>query len=293
MKITAHVTIPVVHPAQASCFYDLALPDSDEELDDDAAAAFAGSEASGLSGAAPGGSDVFAASDAADAGVASRLRDGSTVDAACRAQAGSKRLRQTAETAEESPSEGSTGAAERKLACGRGGVVMVPTAEEAVQQPNADSEDQCMSTPEAPAAALPAASVVSDARDSFAGNALAALAAADAATAESQLTPVLSQAAAQLQPVEEGSLPRPFGAAEEAQIAPSSVHGAAMQNGKTDAGEPLPVLLVSAPATCNGKPADAVQTVGEGGACAVPAGRKTRGPALGSVAPLTHRKPWK
>ena len=265
---------------QASCFYDLALPESDEELDEELAATFAGSEVSGLSGVQPGVSNVSAASDAADAGIVCSPHE----DTAGVSKAGSKRQRQQGDmAAEELPSEGSTGAAEQKLAGSVGGAISACGGKDAVQQPEAASEDQCMSTPEAPAVALPAASVASDARDSFAGNALAALAAADIATAESQLTPLPSQAdASQHQPPEPGSLPHVSGAVEAGQqVAPSLMVDSELEVERTARGAGILSL------------ADAVQMPGEGAARMGPSVRRSRGPATGSAAPLPHRKPWK
>ncbi len=280
---------------QASCFYDLGLPESDEELDEELAATFAGSEASGLSGVQPGVSDVSAASDAADAGIMSSPHEDG--DAAGVGKAGSKRQRQRESmAAAESPSEGSTGAAEQKLTGSVRGAMSVHGGEDAAQQPEAASEDQCMSTPEAPAVAHPAASVASDARDSFAGNALAALAAADIATAESQLTPVPSQAdASQHQLLERGSLPLPSNAAETGQhMAPRSVVGAEVEVEEAAVSDPVPLPLSLMQGAGHASSADALQMSSEGAARAGPALRKSRGPATtGGAALLPHRKPWK
>jgi len=281
---------------QASCFYDLGLPESDEELDEELAATFAGSEASGLSGVQPGISDVSAASDAADAGIVSSPHEDGDGDAADVGKAGSKRQRHHEDmAAAESPSEGSTGAAEEKLTGSVGGAINLHGGEDAAQQPEAASEDQCMSTPEAPAVAMPAASVASDARDSFAGNALAALAAADIATAESQLTPVPSQAdASQRQAPEQGSVPHPSAAAEAGQHRVSSLMiGAEVEIAENaiHAAVALPSSSFHGAGTVSTR--EAVQMPGEGAARVEPAVRKSRGTATASAAPLPHRKPWK
>ena len=276
---------------QASCFYDLGLPESDEELDEELAATFAGSEVSGLSGVQPGASEVSAASDAGTVSSLPEDEDGGS------GKAGSKRQRQQQEklAAQESPSEGSTGAAEQKLAISAGEATQARPGEDAAMQPQAASEDQCMSTPEAPAAMLPAASVASDARDSFAGNALAALAAADIATAESQLTPLPSQAvASQPPPPEHGSLPYPSDAAEAGQhTAPSSMIGAESEIGQTVASVPLPLPSSLAEGARNASSANTAHMPSEGAARAEPGIRKTRGLVTSSAAPLPHRKPWK
>ena len=275
---------------QATCYYDLALPDSDEELDDEVAATFAGSEISGLSGAAPGGSGVSAASDAAaaDGEVASCPPKEGDRDNVSHPEATKRpRRRQNEVAAGESPSEGSTGAAEQRAAETCVAAEKERAAHDAYQKAQDVGSEPCMSTPEAPPVAVngPAASVASDARDSFAGNALAALAAAECATAESQLTPLPSQADAPSETPEAGTSPR---------------------HDVTEALTPLtgssPVAPAAVGISCAFAPtagaagasaANAVQRADGEAARLVPAAKKTRSSAAGGAQPLAQRKPWK
>jgi hypothetical protein len=276
---------------QATCYYDLALPDSDEELDDEVAAIFAGSEVSGLSGAAPDVSGVSAASDAGAASgeVASSPPKDEDRDCVSHPEA-AKRQRQPQDEAAagESPSEGSTGAAEQRAAETCVAAEKERAAQDASQKAHPVDSEPCMSTPEAPPVAVngPAASVASDARDSFAGNALAALAAAECATAESQLTPLPSQADApsQTPEAEAGTSPRHdvAGASKPLTCSPAAPAAAGIS-----------YAVAPAAGAADVSAADAVQTAGGDAARLMPVIKKMKSSAAGGAQPLGPRKPWK
>ena len=251
------------------------------------AAAFAGSEISGLSGAAPGASGASAATDAAmaDCEVASSPRKADDLKWSGDPAAAKRQRRH--ETAAEAPSEGSTGAAEQNAADTRDAAEKIYPADTTQLACNKDSEP-CMSTPEAPPvavmAALPAASVASDARDSFAGNALAALAAAECATAESQPTPLLLQAEPPSQtPVADTSPQRDVTEAMD----PPTGSPAAPAGGDNSSAI---ALASNAP---DAHTADAAQTANGDTARLVPAHRKFKGLVADSAQLLASRKPWK